>query len=190
MMFEPIRKKKVVHSIGRVFCVLLYVLVFANSPMFNGSASAAEIDLKDTGCPELPQMDRGLGFSIVINEDGTTKECSIGNSLRCARIFNVNKGFLCISFEPTARPTITQIEGPSSQRVVSVIVDGVEHKEGAFGYPHLHLRDVIGTGASGRDYDVVVVTSVGQREFTTTLNVTGIPGTSIQINSIVISYPD
>ena len=133
-------------------------------------AAASPLSLR--GCPALPVSADGLGLTLTISENGAVSECKIGKDVRCGRVFDPREGFLCISVDADARPTLTQIEGPESQRVDRVVVDGVEYREGAVGYPHLHLRDVIATGPSGSPYDIVVQTSVGNRTYTTTLKIT------------------
>ena len=133
-------------------------------------AEASPLSLRS--CPALPVSADGLGLTLLISKNGNIEECDIGPDARCGRVFDPREGFLCISVDADARPTLTQIEGPESQRVDRVVIDGVEVREGAAGYPHLHLRDLIATGPSGTTYEITVQTSVQDRDYTTTLVVT------------------
>jgi acetyl esterase/lipase len=132
-------------------------------------ADAASLDLGR--CPTFPVTADGLGLTILISENGIVEECKVNPDARCGRMFDPRDGFLCISVDADARPTLTQIEGPKSQRVERVFIDGVEFSEGATGYPHLHLRDQIATGPSGSTYEIAVQASVGEGSYIARLTV-------------------
>ena len=141
-------------------------------------------------CPEFPIAGRGLALLMVIEPDGTLTDCKVDPKTSAAGICDPRPGFVCVFLKADARPTITAISGPLSSRVDQVFVDGKAYADGASGYPHLHLRDVIGTGPSGDTHDLVVHSTVEGAGFATTLTVATGPDRQVAVTALQIEPLD